>query len=349
MVSAACAQPARSPAVTASRLAASRVPPGDVGGGPQVLLRHHVRVHVVVAERRVLVGAGHAGEAEAAVAVVMTERAPQPGRLHQQLEAFVAFEGRVVGGVDVADHGVGDVGVDVDGGGAGRPVAGALLAGDRPPGEGGSGMAEGGGPGFGGGEDGVTPEEGVPRRLRPAGGEDRQDVRLGVPEGVPVVTGAGEPLGRDRPLLRPGAGLEHVEQAEAGGLLDRRVAVEFDGGPGPERVEVTALLGLQAVPAGVVGSGESRGHLVRQRLPGPDARPAVGQQLHDPEALTRLEHGRHAHPGDVDPALATGVGAVGPVDQVVHGRRHPQAAVLGAVHQGGGGRASRAVVLVDQR
>ena len=47
--------------------------------------------------------------------------------------ADLPLELLVAGGGVVADHRVGDVGVDVERRGAGRPVAGALLAADRPP------------------------------------------------------------------------------------------------------------------------------------------------------------------------------------------------------------------------
>src|SRR5581483_3248307 len=96
---------------------------GGGGGGQQVLTGHHVGVDVVVGQGRVLVGAGDAGDVEPAVTVVVAERAPQAGRLHQDLEPFAGFELGVAGGVDVADHRLGDVGVDVEGGRPGRPVA----------------------------------------------------------------------------------------------------------------------------------------------------------------------------------------------------------------------------------
>ena len=118
---------------------------GGIGGGAQVLLGHQVGVDVVVGDRAVLVGAGDPVDAEPAVGVVVAQRAPQPRGLGQQLQADVAFEGLVAGGVDVADDRVGDVGVDVEGGGAGRPVAGAFLAVDGAPREGRAGEPELGG------------------------------------------------------------------------------------------------------------------------------------------------------------------------------------------------------------
>ena len=58
-----------------------------VGRGAQVALRHQVRVDVVVGDRAVLVGAGDAVDPEAPGVVVVAERAPQPRRLDEQLEA----------------------------------------------------------------------------------------------------------------------------------------------------------------------------------------------------------------------------------------------------------------------
>src|SRR5262249_56996310 len=115
-----------------------RVPFGRLGGRQQVMPGHQVGVDVVVGEGAVLVRAGDAVDVEPAIGVVVAQGAPQPGRLRQQLHANAAVELLIAGRVDVADHRVGDVRVDVEGGGAGRPVARALLAGDRPPREGGA-------------------------------------------------------------------------------------------------------------------------------------------------------------------------------------------------------------------
>ena len=96
-------------------------------------------------------------------------------------------------------------------------------------------------------------------------GQDREHEALGVPEGVAVVAGAGEALAGDRPPLGASAGLQHVEQAEAHGLLDLRVALDLDVGAVPEVVEVLALRVEQTLPAGVAGAVERGGDLVAQR------------------------------------------------------------------------------------
>ena len=138
-----------------------RVPPGrrlfevgaEGGGMPrmalhglgrraQVPLRHQVRVDVVVRDRAVLVRPGDAVDAEAALGVVVAERAPEPRRLHEELQTDLALEGLVARRLLVPHDSVGDVGADVERRRAGRPVARALLAADRAPRESGPVEAE---------------------------------------------------------------------------------------------------------------------------------------------------------------------------------------------------------------
>ena len=142
----------------------------------------------------------------------------------------------------VAGDGVGDVGVDVERGRAGRPVAGALLAADRPPRERGACEPELVRPLAREVERRVPPAERVGGRVRSGVGEHRQDEALGVPERVAVVAGAGQALRRDRALLGARAGLQRVEEREAHGLLQLRVALELDVGAVPELVEVRPLV-----------------------------------------------------------------------------------------------------------
>ena len=112
---------------------AARVAGDGVGGGAEVLLREQVRVDVVVGDGAVLVGAGDAVDPEAAAGIVVPERAPEPRGLDQELEPDLPVERLVAGRGVVARDGVADVCVDVERRRAGGPVAGALLAADRPP------------------------------------------------------------------------------------------------------------------------------------------------------------------------------------------------------------------------
>ena len=102
----------------------------------------------------------------------------------------------------------------------------------------------------------LTPAQGVSGGARRGIGQHRKHVRLGVPEGVAVVTWASQALCRDRPLLGPRAGLEGVELGEANCLLELRVAVDLDVGALPEVLEVSALLFDESVPAGVMRLGD---------------------------------------------------------------------------------------------
>ena len=213
---------------------------------------------LLLTSARVLVGPSDAVDAEAALGVVMAERAPQPRGGDQQVEARTLLELLVPGREDVAADGVGHVGVDVEGGGAGWPVARALLAADRPPRERHArelehaprarrarSMRR------------VAPQQRVARGLGCGVRQHRERVGLHVPEGVPVIAAAGQPLGRDRPLLRPRAGLQDVEERETHGLLQRQVAVELDVRARSQKSSRYArCAATQPVPAGAPRRGE---------------------------------------------------------------------------------------------
>ncbi len=206
------------PATSGWRLTAS-------AGLAQVPLRHEVGVDVVVHHGRVLVRPGHAVDPEAVLGVEVTQRRPQPRGLDEQLGAEVAVELLVQGGVVVPDDGVGDVGVDVEGRRPRRPVPRGLLAADRAPREGRARAC----PSTRARSRAMSRVECRQRSasraaLRSGVGEHRQHVGLGVPEGVPVVPGAGEPLGRDGLTLAAQPRLQDVEHAHPDGLLQFVVA-----------------------------------------------------------------------------------------------------------------------------
>lgn len=106
---------------------------GGVGRRVEIVLHHEVRIGVVVRHGGILVGAGQPVDAKPDSHVVMAQRTPQARGLHQQLKAVVTLEHLVVGHVDVAHHGIGDVCADVEGGGPGRLLSRAFAAGGRVP------------------------------------------------------------------------------------------------------------------------------------------------------------------------------------------------------------------------
>ena len=121
---AASRQPADLLRVDAELAGPVRVALRRVRGRHQVLLGHQVGVDVVVGQRAVLVRAGDPVDVELPLGVVVAEGAPQPRGVGQQLQPGPAARTpRRRSGQHVADHRVGDVGVDVEGGGAGGPVA----------------------------------------------------------------------------------------------------------------------------------------------------------------------------------------------------------------------------------
>jgi hypothetical protein len=168
-----------------------------VGRGAQVLLGHQVRVEVVVDHGGVLVRPGDPVDPEAGLARELPQGGPQPRRLHQEVYPDRRRELLVAGRGDVADGRVGDVGVDVEPGGAGRPVSRALLAVDRSPRERGSVESELRGPRHRRRQRVVAPGESSPGGLRRGVGEHRERECLCVPEGMTVIPGAGQALGRD--------------------------------------------------------------------------------------------------------------------------------------------------------
>ena len=258
---------------------------------------------------------------------------PQPRRLDEHLEPGLELEHLVLDRGLIADDRVGDVGADVKSRRSGRPVAGALLAADRPPGERRPLQAELARPLPGQAECRVAPEQGVARCVRGRVGEHREDESLRVPEGVAVVAGPGQPFCRNRPLLRARAGLQRVKEREPDGLLELGVSLELDVGGRPEVVEVRPLAFEEAVPARVLGLRDGRDHLVSDRRQRALARPAVRQELDHRQPLAGREIGGDGHPADVLLALGGQERPLGAVDDVVHGGRHQQLAAPGRVQQ----------------
>ncbi|CAM3929029.1 hypothetical protein KIPE111705_31985 [Kibdelosporangium persicum] len=227
-------------------------------GGAQVTACHQVRVDVVVRDGRVLVRAGDAVDAEIAVGVVVAEAHPQPRGLHKHLQRALGLERLVLGGVEVAHGGVGDVGVDVERRRARGPVAGAFVATDRAPRECGALLAQRFRPRPRFVQSGVTPAQRVAGRVRDRVRQHRQHEGFRVPEGMAVVPGTGQALGRDRPGLTTGTGLQHVEEREPHRLLKFGVAFDLDVGGVPELVEEGSLFGQQSFPAGLQRTDERR-------------------------------------------------------------------------------------------
>jgi hypothetical protein len=306
-----------------------------VRGEPEVPRREQVRVDVVVGERGVLVGTGDAVDPEGAARVVVPDRAPQPCGLDQHLDPGAGRERLVLGDREIAADGLGDVGVDVERRGTGRPVARALLAADRPPRERSAAQAELVGAGLREVHRRMAPAQGVGRGVGRRVGQRGQDEDLLVPERVAVVAASGQALRRDRPHLGARAGLQHREDREAHRLLQLRVAVDLDVGALPEAVQVLALVGEQPVPAGAERGGQCGLGLIAERRGGSPARPSVREHLHDPQLLARLELRRDRQAGEIGLALDVRERARRAVDDVVHRAREPDPALVRGVQQPG--------------
>jgi hypothetical protein len=109
------------------------LPRGCVGRRVQVLLRHQICIDIVIGNGTVLVRPGDSVDSESAGAVVVAERTPQPGRVHEQVQPSRLLEGGVVSSANIPDRSTGDICVDMDSGRSCRPITGALLPADGAP------------------------------------------------------------------------------------------------------------------------------------------------------------------------------------------------------------------------
>jgi len=151
---------------------------------------------------------------------------------------------------------------------------------------------------------------------------------------VTVVARPREPFGGDCALLRSDTGLESVEEREANRLLELVVAVELDVGALPVVVEELALTLYQSVPTCVACCSERSTDLVAHGGARPLARPAIREELDDPQPLFLREIRRNRDPTDVLTALRHRRRTLGPLDEVVYRRRHSEPTPPGRVDEG---------------
>ena len=185
----------------------------------------------------------------------------------------------------------------------------------------------------GGRQRGVPPAQGVPGDLRTDRGHHLQDERLGVPEGVPLVAGAGQRLAGDGPTLGARRGLQQLEQREPDGLLQLVVAVDLDVRALPEAVEDGALAREQPVEALVPGDRQRSRQLVAQRGQLAGVRPRVRHELGQRDRLAGLQLRADREPGVVGGGLAVHVELGGALDVVVGRGADQQPGAQGAVHE----------------
>src|SRR6266487_1942264 len=101
----------------------------------QIMLRHEIRVDIVVSDSTILVGSSDSVDAEPVDGIAVAKCTPQSRRLDEQLKADLLFKCVVTSGLHIVDYGVGNVRVDVKCGCACRPVPRTFFTVDGPPGE----------------------------------------------------------------------------------------------------------------------------------------------------------------------------------------------------------------------
>ena len=220
-------------------------PSHDTSGVGQVRTRHDVGVEVVVHDRGVLVGTGDAVNMELPFPVGAPESqvGPQPSRLDEYFGTIPVQEGLVLTRPGVQQQGVGDVGVDVVLGCAGRVVGRRLLTSDRAPREQRAtlGHLASPQPCLGKGVDAVTQR--ILGQPWVSEGEHRDDVGLGVPEVVALIARSRHSLGRDAQLVGTCCRLGYLEEVPAHRLLGAgRGPVNLDVGGTPVVLEPLLLI-----------------------------------------------------------------------------------------------------------
>ena len=152
--------------------------------------------------------------------------------------------------VHVLHQGVNDVGVDVELRCARGVVGGGFLPVDGPPGEQGSAQVELTRPASSGVQHAMPEPQQVPCSVRVRVDQEGQDVDLGIPEIMSLVSMSGQALGRHAHSIGASAGLMDVEDVEARHLLQLIAAPHFDIRPIPELVQLNPLTGRQPLETG---------------------------------------------------------------------------------------------------
>ena len=257
-------------------------PPHDAGCVNEVRPRHDIGVEVVVDDRGVLVGPGHAMNVEFPASVDPPEAqiCPHPRRLDEDRSGIAEEEGLVPRRTSVVHDRVSDVSIDVILSRTCGVVGGGLLTSDRPPREESSPLGQ-----FFGSSSGlwksVDPEpQGVLSDSRMGVGQHRDDVDLGVPEVVAFIARSGHTLGRDTQLVSAGRGLSNLEEVPPHRLLDAgRRAFNLDVSRRPIVVEPLSLLVVVDPMALLADSVEAATNTVEQFVHRHPSRGVIGHGL----------------------------------------------------------------------
>ena len=298
-------------------------------GEAEVEARHDVREEVVVHDRRVLVGPGHAVDVERLLAVAVArapeaERRPQARGLDRDVDALAVEELDVARRADVLREREAHVGVDVVLRGPGRVVRRGLFAVDRAPREERAVLVELVRAAAGRRKHEVPHPERVARPERRRVREERQHVDLGVPEVVAAVARPGDALRGNALAVGAGRGLRELEEAPAGGLLQVVVPADAHVRALPEPVEPDALPLVLALDALDLDAVERATAAVDELARRHAARGVVAHELRDADRHAGLGlHAEHVL-GDVGLDERAGVVLVLGLDEVVgdDGDRH---------------------------
>ena len=208
-----------------------------VDGGIQVLLRHQVRIEVIVHNGIILIGAGHGADAVFAAAALGKAAyiRPDAGCFAQNLGCFVGKVVNVVGDSNIELERIGHIRIDVVLRRTQREVGRCFLTIDRAP----RIQCTDGMPQYTGTvarfiQGAVAVVQQTACKLRLSIDKDRQNIHFGVPEVVTLIPFAGQAFGTHTRSAITARCLHDMIQVEAQPLLQRHIAVHANIGSLPE-------------------------------------------------------------------------------------------------------------------
>ena len=322
----------------------------------QVILRHHVGVEVVIHHRGVLIRTGDRVDLEAILRRVKeADGYPEPGRTQQDLHALAHEEFLVLGGIEVLHQREGHVRVDVILRRAGGVVRGGLVPVNRAPREEHAVVGKFQRALVRGGQHLVAEAQSIAGIIRVRIAEERHHVDFRVPEVMPAVASTSQPLGRNAGGLCPRGGLDQLEDAPAGRLLQLWLATDPNVRTLPEFAQPLALVLHEAAVPHLLRPVDGAVAAESQLLRGHVARGVVANELLQAQvaALRTVDVVDDAGDvlrdlrGDLDVAGIRGRRIVH-AQLVVHGGGDRHAGVVDLVAQGRALRFGLGLVLRDQ-
>src|SRR5579863_371187 len=178
--------------------------------------------------------------------------------------------------------------------------------------------------------------------------QHRQNEDLRVPKCVTIVASTRQSFGGNGSVFRTISRLQNMEEGKAHRLLNLRVAFQFNGCTRPEIVQVSPLLGKQAIPTSQLRGSQRSYDLIVNGWSRAQTRPAIRDKFYDPQPLTRLQPPGDGHSHDIGRACRLNKQIRWPLDSMVHRRTHEQATDTGAMNEQTGSTMSDMLLALER-